>query len=139
MGPDIVGHGPQIFADHPRAAGFLEHDTQILFAFPAIRFAIFQRRIIARCEMGNASIGSREHFIPIESKKFLVACRSPRKSVNPIKPEDMIDAKEMKCAPYTADASPPPFEIISAHCLPAIKRNTPVLPPFLCELVVFEV
>src|SRR5947208_1466238 len=139
MGPNIIGHRSQIFADHARAAAFLKHHPQILFAFPSVRCAILQRRIIARREMRNASMGSRQHLVPIEWKKLLVSRRSPRESVNPIKPEDMIDAKKMKCAFCDADALPPPFEIVSAHCLPAIKGNTPVLPPFLRELVVFEI
>src|SRR6266571_6161428 len=138
MGSDIIGHRSQIFANHAGAAAFLEHDTQIFFAFPPIRFAIRRRRIIARREMRNAAIGSREHLVPIERKKFLVARWSPWEGVNSVKPEDMIDAEKMKGALYTAHPLPPPLEIISAHCLPAIKRNPPVLSPFLGELVILE-
>ncbi len=45
----------------------------------------------------------------------------------------------MKGAPHAADALPPPIEISIAHDLPAEKRNAPVLPPFLRELVVLEI
>ena len=51
----------------------------------------------------------------------------------------MIDAKEVKNTPNGTYAHAPPVEIVRAHPVPAIKRNTPVLSPFLRELVVLEV
>src|SRR5260370_25231860 len=51
----------------------------------------------------------------------------------------MIDAKQMKNAPDGTHTLAPPFEIVRAHTVPAIKRNPPVLPPFLGKLVVLEV
>src|SRR6267378_4436477 len=89
--------------------------------------------------MRSASAGSCEHFIPIKRKQLLIARRPPRKRVNPIKAEHVVDAKEVKGALHAAHALPPPFKIISAHRLPSIKRNTPVLSPLLGKLVVLEI
>src|SRR6266404_1707168 len=89
--------------------------------------------------MRSASAGSCEHFIPIKRKQLLVSRRPPRKRINPIKAEHVVDAKEVKRTLHAAHALPPPFEIISAHRLPSIKRNAPVLSPFLGKLVVLEI
>src|SRR5260370_12428753 len=51
----------------------------------------------------------------------------------------MIDAKQMKNAPDGTHTLAPPFEIVRAHPVSAIKRNTPVFPAFLGKLVVLEV
>src|SRR3981081_4784693 len=89
--------------------------------------------------MRGAPAGSCEPFIPIERQKLLIARRPPRKRVKPIKAEHVVDPKEVKRALHAPHALPPPFEIISAHRLPSIKRNTPVLSPFLGKLVVLEI
>src|SRR5262245_8027020 len=44
----------------------------------------------------------------------------------------------MKNPPGTAHPFPPPLKIVRAHEAPAIKRNAPVLSPFLCKCIVLE-
>src|SRR5215211_5887504 len=44
----------------------------------------------------------------------------------------------MKNPPGTAHPFAPPLKIVPAHDAPAIKRNAPVLSPFLCKCVVLE-
>src|ERR1700730_8853604 len=89
--------------------------------------------------MRRTSSGPLQHLVPIEWKEFFVATRTPRKCVDAIKPEDMIDAKNVEGFANAPDALPPPGEIVCAHRVPLKKRNAPVLSPFLRELVVFEV
>ena len=63
----------------------------------------------------------------------------PREGVDAIKSEHVINAKEMKNSTDSADTLAPPFEIVCAHSVPAIKRNTPVLAPLLRKHVLFEI
>src|SRR6476620_1159493 len=44
----------------------------------------------------------------------------------------------MKNTPGSAYPFAPPLEIVRAHRGPAIKRNAPVLSPFLCKRVILE-
>src|SRR5438477_3599081 len=88
--------------------------------------------------MRRAATSSLEHLIPVEWQKFFVVLGSPRERVNPIKTQDVIDPKKMKPAPNAADTLAPPIEVPIAHPIPMKNRNTPILSPFLSELVVFK-
>ena len=72
-------------------------------------------------------------------KKLFVSPRPPRKCVNAIETEDVVDAEKMKYLFHAAHPLPPPFEISAAHLVPAIKWNAPVLPPLLGKLVLLEI
>ena len=50
----------------------------------------------------------------------------------------MIDPEQVKDAPDGAHPFAPPLKVVRAHGAPAIERDTPILPPFLRESVVFE-
>src|SRR5438876_1343433 len=139
MWPDIIGHRAEILADHARVARFFQHGVQIFLAFASVCFAIFRRRIITRCEMRCAAASLLEHLVPIERQKLPVFSRTPRKSINPVKTKHMIDPEKMETLPHTPDTLPQPVEVATAHRLPAKKRNTPVLPPFLRKRVVLEI
>src|ERR1700752_2787320 len=89
--------------------------------------------------MRRPTPGSLQHPSRVKGKKLFISSRPPRKCVDAIKSENVVDAKEMKHAPHSAHALPPPIEIVRLHCLPSVKRNAPVLPPFLGKLVVFEI
>src|SRR2546423_419513 len=88
--------------------------------------------------MWRAPAGFCEHVVPIEIEKLFVLLWSPRKSVDPVKTEGMVDSKKMKTVRNRANALPPPIEIALAHFRPAIQRDAPVLSPLLRELVVLE-
>src|SRR5207244_7679643 len=135
----VIGHNSEVFADHPRGASSFQHNAQEFFAFALIRLASFGCFVVTWNEMRRAAAGSFQHLIPIERKKLFVLPRPPRESIDAIKSEHVIDAKKMKNAPDSADALAPPLEIVRAHFVPAIERNTPVLAPFLGERIVFEV
>src|SRR2546423_8477220 len=88
--------------------------------------------------MRRAPSGFCKHVVPIEIEKFVLSRGPPRKSVDPVKTERMVDSKKMKTIRNRANALPPPIEIALAHFRPAIKRDAPVLSPLLRELVVLE-
>src|SRR5438128_938914 len=133
MWTHVVGYGPKIFADDARYPSLLQHDAQILLAFAPIGFAILQGFVIPRCEVRRTPASSFEHLIPIEWKGLFVLSRPPGKRVDAIKSEDVIDAKKVKNSPDGTHPFAPPIEIASPHYVPAIKRNAPVLSPFLGE------
>src|SRR5580700_10530472 len=135
----VVRNGPEIFTNHAGAARFLQDNAEIFLAFAAIRFATFRGGIVAGRELRGAAAGLSEHLIPIKMKKPFVSPWPPRECVNAIKSENMIDAEEMKYLFHAAHPLPPPIEIAAAHFVPAIKWDSPVLPPFLGELVVLEI
>src|SRR6266700_2700736 len=89
-------------------------------------------------EMRSATIGPLHHLVPFERKKCFVLPRSPWKSVNSIKTENVIDTEKMKAAPDTANALSPPIKIPATHRVPMKKRDAPVLSPLLRELVLLE-
>src|SRR5215831_4246333 len=74
----------------------------------------------------------------VERQEFFVPLGPPREGIDAIKSLDVIDPKQMKDSSSTADPFAPPLEIVRAHHTPAIKRNAPVLSPFLSERVVLE-
>src|SRR5215471_9392347 len=138
MRPHIIGHYAEIFADHARSAGFLQDHAQILFAFAHVRLAVFKRVVIARNKMWGTPSRSLQHFLRVQWEEFIVPQRAPWKGIDPIKALDVIDPKQMKDASNCAHPFAPPLKIVRAHRTPAIERNSPVLPPFLRERVVFE-
>src|ERR1700736_1962242 len=89
-------------------------------------------------EMRCAAAGSLKHLIPVERKEFLVLLRAPRKGVDAVKAQNVIDAKKMEAASNTANTLSPPIEIPATHYFPVKKRNAPILSPLLGELVVFK-
>src|SRR5881227_4003251 len=89
--------------------------------------------------MGPLPPGFREHRIPIERQKFLVLTWPPRKGVDPVKPEDVINSENVEDSSYAAHPLSPPREILCAQCWPVVNRDAPVLSPFHRELVVLEV
>src|SRR5438270_13418878 len=89
-------------------------------------------------KMRCAAAGSRKHLIPVERKEFSVLLRAPRKGVDAVKTQNVIDAKEVEAAPNTADALSPPIKIPATHHVPVKKRDAPILSPLLGELVVFK-
>src|SRR5260370_17687753 len=77
-----------------------------------------------------------KHLVPVERKKFSVLLRPPRKCVDAIKTQNVIDAKKMEAASNTADALSPPIEVAVTHYVPVKNWDAPVLSPLLRELVV---
>src|SRR5439155_17938010 len=71
--------------------------------------------------------------------KFCVPVWPPRKCVDPIKSEHVVDAENVEDSFHTAHPLPPPGEILRAHRRPVINRNAPVLSPLDRELVIFEI
>src|SRR5437764_949769 len=84
-------------------------------------------------------IRATAHLVPAQRQKFLVARGTPGKRVDAIKTQNMIDPENVEGVLHSADPLAPPAKIVLSHCSPLIKRNAPVLSPFLSELVVFEV
>src|SRR4030081_1492805 len=89
-------------------------------------------------KMRRTAASSLEHLVPFQWKKLFVLLWTPRKSVNAIKTEHVIDPKKVEAASNAADALPPPIEIPVTHHVPVKNRDSPVLSPFLGELVVLE-
>src|ERR1700756_3758792 len=88
--------------------------------------------------MRGASSGSLEHLTSIEREKFLISPWPPWKGVDSIKSLDVIDPKEMKDVPDGSHPFSPPLKIVRTHRAPPIKRNAPVLAPFLRERVILK-
>src|SRR5436190_1160096 len=65
--------------------------------------------------------------------------RSPGKGVDAVKAEHMIDPENVKNFSHSTDPPAPPIEIPRPHYIPAVKWDSPVLSPFLGELVILEV
>src|SRR4029077_10559507 len=111
----------------------------VFFALAFISFAVFRCFVVTRRKLRRTATSPLEHFLSIQREKLFVLPWSPRECVDAIKSKHMIDPKQMKNAPDGTHTLAPPFEIVRAHPIPAIKRNPPVLPPFLGKLVVLEV
>lgn len=137
--PHVLGNGAKIFADHARSAGFVQSDTQIFFTVALVCLAALSGLVVSRDEMRSAAASLLKHLAPIEREKLFVLTWTPRESVNAIKTEHVIDAEEMKNACDCAHTFAPPRKIVRAHPVPVIKRDTPVLAPFLGELILFEI
>ena len=88
--------------------------------------------------MRRSTSGSLEHLVPFQRKKFLVPPRTPGKGVDAVEAEHVIDAKKMEAAPDAADTLPPPIEIPATHHVPVKNWDSPVLSPFLSELIVLK-
>src|SRR5437660_10382927 len=123
MGPNIIRYRSQIFADDSSGAGLFQYDAQIFFALSPVRFAVLRGRIIARRKMGGAAACFFQHLIPVEFKELFVAHRSPRKCIDAVKTEHMIDTEHIEDSPNTADSLPPPSKLVRAHCLPVVKGD----------------
>src|SRR4051794_5545143 len=119
-------------------ARLIQDGAQIFFALAAIGMTIFRGRIVPRLKVRRAAPSLREHLVPIQVEKFSVLLRTPRERVNAIETQNVVDAKKMKAMLDRADTFSPPIEVALVHCRPPIKRNTPVLSPFLGESIVFE-
>src|SRR5437879_11157119 len=127
-----------VLAHGARLAWFFQHRSEVFFAFLLIRFAIVRGRIIPRMEMRRSTSGSLEHLVPFQRKKFLVPPRTPGKGVDAIEAEHVIDAEKMEAAPDAADTLPPPIEFPATHHIRVNNWDSPVLSPFLSELIVFK-
>src|ERR1044071_8269622 len=137
--PHIIWHNAEVLTDHARGPGFFQHNAQVFVALAHVRHAVFQSVVVTGNEMRGATTSLPQHLVLIEWEKFLVFLWAPRKSIDAIKTLDVIDSKKMEDAPDSAYPLAPPLKIVRSHGAPAIERNTPVLPPFLRERVVFEV
>ena len=111
LGRTYSWNSAKVFADDTGRSAFSQHHPQIFFAFAAICFGIFRFFIVAWHEMRPLSAGFRQHRIPIERQKFFVLGWSPRKGVDPIKPEHMINAEDVKNSFHAAHALSPPGKI----------------------------
>src|SRR4051812_44545259 len=89
--------------------------------------------------MRRLSAGSFQHLAPIQRQEFTVPRRPPRESINPVKSEDVIDSEHMKNITHSGHAPPPPGKLISAHDIPAINGDAPVLSPLLGKFIVLEI
>src|SRR6476620_365712 len=79
------------------------------------------------------------HFIPAEVEKIPIARGSPRKSVDAVKPQNVIDAENVKNLPHSINTLPPPIEITAPHQVPAIDGDAPVLSPLLRKRIVLKI
>src|SRR5438067_12604733 len=111
----------------------------MFFALAPVRLAGFPGRIVARIKLRKGAARPLAHLFPGERQHFGVARRSPRKSVDAIESEHVIDAKDVKDFAHAAHPPPPPIQVSRSHHVPAVKRNAPILSPFLGERVVLEV
>jgi hypothetical protein len=131
--PHVIRHRPEIFADHPRRAGFLEHDTEVFLALALIgvQFSSSDRRAgkiagrVRRCERA---------FQPGERKELLVPLRSPGEGIDAVEPEHMIDAEEMKDFLHAIERAGATTRSCGGAFRASHKRDAPVLAPFLGEL-----
>src|SRR6266498_1293284 len=137
-GPHVIGHNAKVFADHTCGASLFKNRAQVFFAVALVRFAIFRCFVITRNEVRGTAASLFQHLMLIERKKLFVLSRPPREGIDTIKPEDMVDSEQMKDASGSVNALSPPSKTVRAHSIPPIKRNTPVLSPFLRERVVLE-
>src|SRR5205814_6707704 len=137
--PHILRNGAKVLANDARCASLFHSNAQIFLALTFIRVAVFQCFVVPWCEMRRATARSLKHLLPIKRQKLFVLPRSPRKCVDAIKSEHVIDAKEVENAPDGTHTLTPPFEIVRPHPIPAIKRDAPILPPFLGKLIVLEI
>src|SRR5437879_2931621 len=89
-------------------------------------------------EMRRSTSGSLEHLVPFQRKKFLVPPRTPGEGVDAVEGEHVIDAKKMEAAADAADTLPPPIEIAATQHVPVENWDSPVLAPFLSDLIVLN-
>src|SRR5207302_10831425 len=95
--------------------------------------------VVPRNEMWRPGPGLFQHLIPIEREEMVVLPRPPWKSIDSIKPKDMIDAKEMKNRSDCTHAPAPPRKVVWTHFLPAVNRYAPVLTPFLHKGIILKI
>ena len=133
--PDITRNNSEVFAGDAGCARFVEHDSQgtpgRLGSLPRC-FPMLQSSRGTNC--GNRAAGARTHFVPGEREKFTVTSGPPRKRVDPVKAENVIDPKEVKNLSNAANTLAPPIEIAGSHHVPAVERDAPILSPFLGKL-----
>src|SRR5438128_203461 len=110
-----------------------------MLTLATINLCVLRIFIAARSKMRLSPAGSSAHFIPAQRQELLISRWSPRKCINPIETEHVIDTESVERMFHPADTLPPPLKIILPHCAPIVERDTPVLSPFLSELVVFKV
>ena len=101
--------------------------------------AIFPALVIAREKVRTTAAGPGEHFLPVQGKELIVVRRTPRKRIDAIKTENVIDAEKMENLSHAVDALAPPSKILTPHLRPVVNGDAPVLTPFLGELIVFEI
>ncbi len=89
--------------------------------------------------MRFAAAGAGAHLVPVQRQELRILLRAPGKGIDAIKPEDVVDPKEVKNFPHAVDALAPPIEAVGPHHVPAIKRDAPVLSPLLGKLIVLEI
>src|SRR5439155_1410040 len=88
---------------------------QIFFSLLLVRRATLRALIIARREMRRSSAGFLQHLRLGQWEKFRVPIWSPRKCVDPIKSEDVVDAENVEDSFYAAHSPSPPGEISRAQ------------------------
>src|SRR4030095_5365987 len=96
---DIIRHAAQVLPNDACSAGLFQNNSQVFLPVAFICFAVFRRFVVTRNEMRRPATGLLEHLILIERQKMLVLPWPPRKGVDAIKSQHVIDAEEMKNAP----------------------------------------
>src|SRR6516162_523847 len=122
----IIRDGTEIFSDNSRGAARVQNRLQIMFARAAIGLGLRRTIISARREMRGTPTGFLQHLFPVQGQDFLVQLWPPRKGVDAVKAEHVIDAEEMKNVADPAGATLPPGETVLLHYIPAISRDAPV-------------
>ena len=134
----VIGNLPQIFADDVPLARLLEHGEEIFLSVAPVLLAVFCGIIGSRLEAGQWAARARSRFVEAQRKEFGVARRMPRKPVDAVKPEHVIDAKEIEKFAHAMHTLPPPAEPIRLVSRPIVQRDAPVLAPFLDKGVMLE-
>src|SRR5437667_11604000 len=129
----------ELLLNHSRRSAYGQYHAQILFAFASVVFGVFCCLIISRPVMRLSPDGFFQHLCLGQREKFRIPVWSPRKCVDPIKSEDVVDTENVEDSFYATDPLSPPGKILRAHRRPVIDRNSPVLSPLDRELVILEI
>ena len=93
MRSHIVWHTAEVFAHDFTRSRRSDDGAQAAVAIVAVGIAIFLRIVIAPSPLGESSAGALLGFFRGQIDHFGIALRPPRKGVNAIEAEDVIDAK----------------------------------------------
>ena len=138
MRTNVFRHAAEVLANHFAGARSGENGAQPTVTIGAVGLSIFCRFIIAPSPLRQASACAFTGLLGREFEKFGIASRTPRKGVDAVESEDVVDAEQRENFRQLADALLPPREALLLHQVPAIERNAPVLAPALDEAIMLE-
>ena len=131
MRAHIVRHPAEILGDDFRAIGGIENRTQPHIAIAAVGGFVFDRVVGSQKPAGQHAVVFFGCIVVAEPDEFVIAFGSPRKGIDAVKSEDVVESEDAENFGEAANAIFPPCKTIRLHVIPTIERDAPVLSPFL--------